>query len=113
MSDDLESKVREGEVARFVATLNPNQKKHFTAIHADFAARLASMQQRLNNRESLFNTIQQVMGTIRPEDLKELIKNGIARGDAQLLRVLFQSGGVDLTEKAAKESGEGAKVIIV
>lgn len=112
MKEPEESRLKEGELALFVASLNLMQRRRWEAIFDDFQRQLKSLSDSANSRDRLFQNIQAAIGEVKPEEVKELIRNGIVKGNAQILRVLAQLGGADLTEKNAVQPGEGAKVII-
>jgi hypothetical protein len=112
MSDTEPKVAKAGDIAAFVVTLSPAQRQQWDVIYATFQMDIREARKEANARDALFNAIQEAMGDVTPAQIKRLVTNGIDRGDPQMLRMLSQLGGADLSEKPLVTSGEGAKVII-
>lgn len=104
-----------GHLARFTASLTPEQKKLWTPIHQAWKAdtRRAAARPVSSNRDLLYDSMNQAQGKITAEKIERLIDNAVAKGDVQALRVMAQMAGIDLTDRPKQAVGEGAKVIII
>jgi hypothetical protein len=105
-----------GHLARFEASLTPEQKRLWTPIRRAWKAdtrRAADAGTTRSNRDLLYDSMTQAQGKITAEKIERLIDNAVAKGDVQALRVLAQMAGMDLTDRPQQAVGEGAKVIII
>jgi hypothetical protein len=104
-----------GHLARFTASLTPEQKKLWTPIRRAWKAdaRCAAARPASSNRDLLYDSMNQAQGRITVEKIEQLIDNAVAKGDVQALRVMAQMAGMDLTDRPKQIVGEGAKVIII
>ncbi len=104
-----------GHLARFAASLTPEQQKLWTPIHRVWKAaiRRAGARPATSNRDLLYDSMNQAQGKITAEKIERLIDNAVAKGDVQALRVMAQMAGMDLTDRPKQTVGEGAKVILI
>ena len=104
-----------GHLARFEASLTPEQKRLWTPIRRAWKAdaRRATTGGARSNRDLLYDSMTQAQGKITAEKIERLIDNAVAKGDVQALRVLAQMAGIDLTDRPQQTVGEGAKVIVI
>ncbi len=113
--DEEAAGLSRGHLARFTASLTPEQKKLWTPIQRLWkaAARRAAAQPARSNRDLLYDSMNRAQGRITAEKIEQLIDNAVAKGDVQALRVMAQMAGMDLTDRPRQVVGEGAKVIII
>ena len=105
-----------GHLARFTASLTPEQKKLWTPINRVWkteSQRAAATRPSSSNRDLLYDSMNQAQGKITAEKIERLIDNAVAKGDVQALRVMAQMAGIDLADRPKQTVGEGAKVIII
>ncbi|MCW3097949.1 MAG: hypothetical protein JWL77_3567 [Chthonomonadaceae bacterium] len=104
-----------GHLARFTASLTPEQKKLWAPIQRAWRADKRGVEARPagSNRDLLYASMNQAQGKITAEKIERLIDNAVAKGDVQALRVMAQMAGMDLTDRPKQAVGEGAKVIII
>jgi hypothetical protein len=105
-----------GHLARFTASLTPEQKKLWAPIQRAWRAdkrRAEDARPTGSNRDLLYASMNQAQGKITAEKIERLIDNAVAKGDVQALRVMAQMAGMDLTDRPKQAVGEGAKVIVI
>ena len=83
-----------------------------TILELVFAAGENITKAKSGERENLYSALMKAQGKVTEKMIMELIENGIRKGDANILRVLAQCSGVDMSEKPAESAGEGAKIIV-
>lgn len=123
MSDCEEPEERDGELPglaagqleRFVRALSPKQRALWTPIRQAWEGELARARRESSksHRDTLYESMNAAQGKITAEKIETLIDNAVAKGDAQVLRVMAQMAGIDLTDRPQQATGEGAKVIII
>ena len=115
-NEDSDSEyLQAGDLARFVETLNADQRAMWTRIRRAWKREVSVARQEVggSGRNETNAAISSVLTGLSPHKLEALIDNAVKKGDAQMFKLLAQMGGFDLTEKAPQEAGPGAEVIII
>ena len=109
--DELET----GQLAAFIKTLSPDQRAMWTPIRRAWRREVnqAKAVRGGGPREDLASAFAHVKAKITPAKLEQLVMNAIAKGDAQMFRVLAMLAGEDLSERPQAAPGPGAEVIIL
>lgn len=105
-----------GLLKTFTALLSDDAKPLWETIKTTVRERETHLRTELskaNAREKLHANVHQALGKVSSEHILDAIKTGVEKGDAQMLRLVMQAAGIDLSEKPQAQDGEGVKVIFL
>jgi hypothetical protein len=67
----------------------------------------------MDAREGLHSAIQKAMKGLSADKIQQAFDKAIDKGDPQMMRIWALMAGIDLSERPAQQSGEGAQIIII
>ncbi|HLK60112.1 MAG TPA: hypothetical protein VKU00_26360 [Chthonomonadaceae bacterium] len=105
-----------GQLEQFVTTLTEEQRALWTPIRRALrgvVGRARRARGEGNKRDDLYRSMQAAIGRVQIADIDMAIQNAILKGDTQMMRLLAQMAGFDLSARPQQPAGPGAEIIVI
>ncbi len=99
---DKDDEFAPGDLKQFMETLDDPQQQLFRKVRKEYNRQIRQLKQTVQAtdvRDMVFEKVSDALGGMTASDVERGLREGLKKGDGQVLRVLMQAAGVDLSER--------------